>query len=404
MPIQTTDIHKTAAADIGINFGATSLLVVEAGVIVASDLAEGVLSTNFNSVLINHGSISSGSTFGVRFNLNTGRILNAEDGSITGVNGLGIDGFSVGAVNFGSIAATNSGVTFLAGSSKGTLDNRGDVYGLSFGVTDLTSSGGSIMNSGAIEGGVAGVGFATAAGAVTHVVNSGTIRGGANSILSINNGALDLRNSGTLFGDILLQTNGKDTLVNTGTIAGNVRLGGGDDGFNGTGGKSGTIFGEAGIDKLTGGAGADTLNGGIGNDTLTGALGNDRLLGEAGNDTLTGGAGIDTLTGGANNDAFLFNAGLAAANRDVITDFFAPQDVLQLENAIFTKLGAGVHVLNPAFFRLGATAIDANDFIVYNKTTGALFYDANASAAGGAIQFATLSNKAAISAADFFLI
>ena len=63
-----------------------------------------------------------------------------------------------------------------------------------------------------------------------------------------------------------------------------------------------------------------------------------------------------------------------------------------------------MHALNPAFFRVGATALDANDFIVYNKATGALFYDANANAAGGAVQFATLSNKAAISAADFFVI
>ena len=44
---------------------------------------------------------------------------------------------------------------------------------------------------------------------------------------------------------------------------------------------------------------------------------------------------------------------------------------------MFTKLGAGVHALNPAFFRAGAAALDANDYIVYNQANGALYYDAD---------------------------
>jgi Ca2+-binding RTX toxin-like protein len=139
---------------------------------------------------------------------------------------------------------------------------------------------------------------------------------------------------------------------------------------------------------------------------LTGLGGADRLSGLAGADTLSGGTGNDTLAGGTGNDAFLFSESLSSLNRDTITDFSnvtGNNDVFRLENAIFTKLTA-TGALNPGFFLAGTVAFDSNDFIVYNKLTGALFYDSNANAAGGAVQIATLSNKATLSAADFFVV
>ena len=48
--------------------------------------------------------------------------------------------------------------------------------------------------------------------------------------------------------------------------------------------------------------------------------------------------------------------------------------------------------------------IAVTDHIIYNKATGALIYDANGSAAGGAVQFATLINKPALQANDFVVI
>jgi serralysin len=128
------------------------------------------------------------------------------------------------------------------------------------------------------------------------------------------------------------------------------------------------------------------LTGGLGADRLAGGSGNDRLIGGNGNDRLFGGAGVDRLTGGANNDSFVFNTALnASTNRDIITDFSHANDTFQLENAIFTRLGAGVHALNPAFFRIGTEAADANDYIVYNRANGVLSYDADANGVGGAI-------------------
>jgi Ca2+-binding RTX toxin-like protein len=108
-------------------------------------------------------------------------------------------------------------------------------------------------------------------------------------------------------GAILCQSNNsKDKIVNTGKIVGEVFLGPGNDSFNGNGGTSGKVFGEAGDDTLSGGAGIDTLDGGAGADVLTGRLGRDSLF------------------GGANADRFDFNSikeSAASSNRDVIQDF-----------------------------------------------------------------------------------
>jgi len=131
------------------------------------------------------------------------------------------------------------------------------------------------------------------------------------------------------------------------------------------------------------------------------------LSGGNGNDRLLGGLGNDTMTGGLNNDIFVFNtAPNTATNRDIVTDFNHVNDVFHFENAVFTKLGAGVHGLNPAFFRVGATALDGNDYIIYNKATGVLSYDSNGNLAGGSVQVAVLTNatKPTLDASDFVVI
>ena len=49
-------------------------------------------------------------------------------------------------------------------------------------------------------------------------------------------------------------------------------------------------------------------------------------------------------------------------------------------------------------------AVDATDRILYNDTTGAIFYDADGSGATAAIQFATLTGSPTITNADFFVV
>jgi Ca2+-binding RTX toxin-like protein len=164
-----------------------------------------------------------------------------------------------------------------------------------------------------------------------------------------------------------------------------------------------TAYGGNGNDVLIGNAGANTLLGRAGNDSLRGGNGSDSLQGSLGNDNLQGGLGNDTLHGGAGFDRFVFNtAPNAATNHDRIMDYYAPHDTIQLENAVFTRFAAGA--LNAAMFKAAAAAADGNDFLVYNRATGNLFYDVNANLAGGVQLIATLVNKPLLTASEFAVI
>jgi Ca2+-binding RTX toxin-like protein len=146
---------------------------------------------------------------------------------------------------------------------------------------------------------------------------------------------------------------------------------------------------------------------GIGNALANVIIGNNSanaLNGLGGNDTLSGGLGNDTLTGGLHADNFVFKTSPNyTTNREILTDFSHADDTIQLDNAIFTKLGAN-GVLNINFFRTGSTALDANDYLLYNKVNGALYYDSNGNGAGGGIQIATLTNKPPILAFNDFVV
>jgi Ca2+-binding RTX toxin-like protein len=156
------------------------------------------------------------------------------------------------------------------------------------------------------------------------------------------------------------------------------------------------LIGSAYADKLTGNTGANNLNGGAGNDLLSGDLGNDILNGGLGNDTLFLGLGSDIVR---------FDTLLDATNnRDTISDFNVTDDTIQLENSIFTAL-ATLGTLTAGSFRSGAgfiSAADANDYLIYNSTTGVLYYDSDGSGAGvAAVPFAILGGAPVLSNLDF---
>jgi serralysin len=160
-----------------------------------------------------------------------------------------------------------------------------------------------------------------------------------------------------------------------------------------------------GSDLLTGNGAANFLDGRLGNDVLYGVSGNDYLSGGAGNDRLVGALGNDIMVGGPGNDIFLFNtAPNNSLNHDTVTDYYAPQDQFQLENAIFTRLGSAGHLLNPAFFRAYSRPLDANDYLVYNRANGGLFYDVDGSGGIGSVLIAVLSNKPVLSASEFTIV
>jgi Ca2+-binding RTX toxin-like protein len=142
----------------------------------------------------------------------------------------------------------------------------------------------------------------------------------------------------------------------------------------------------------------DTLTGTSGNDKFDGLAGKDIISGLEGDDTLDGGAGNDVLTGGSGKDIFK----LTNFSKDTIIDFSVDDDTIQLENSAFTQLTA-TGVLKATNFKIGA-AVDANDYVIYNNGTGELFYDADGSGAGAAVQIAVLGISIALTNADFVVI
>ncbi|MDD5161045.1 MAG: M10 family metallopeptidase [Sulfuricurvum sp.] len=161
------------------------------------------------------------------------------------------------------------------------------------------------------------------------------------------------------------------------------------------------------------GAGTDTivgienLDGSNHNDTLLGNSGSNSIRGLNGNDTINGGLGNDTFIGGSGQDIFIFTTTLnATTNKDTITDFSAVDDTIQLENAIFTAL-TSTGTLSASNFVASASgaAVDANDYILYNTSTGALYYDADGIGSIAALQFAILGtlSHSSISNADFMV-
>lgn len=141
----------------------------------------------------------------------------------------------------------------------------------------------------------------------------------------------------------------------------------------------------------TGNGLANTLLGNDGANTLTGMLGNDILKGGAGNDRLFGGDGKDTLTGGTGTDTFVFDT--APTSRDTITDFSkADGDKIQLSKAVFKGFAyTGALHAEDFYAAAGATkAHDANDRLIYNTTTGVLYYDADGLGGTAAVQVALL--------------
>lgn len=148
----------------------------------------------------------------------------------------------------------------------------------------------------------------------------------------------------------------------------------------------------------------------IGNKTLKGTTAKDVLKGSLGNDKLYGGYGNDTLTGGFGKDAFVFNSTLGTSktdrlvNCDTITDFSTINDLIYLENAIFKKL-TKTGILSKSFFKVGTKAGDANDFILYDRTTGYLSYDADGSGTKYTpVEFAKVGKYLTLTYDDFRVI
>ncbi len=247
----------------------------------------------------------------------------------------------------------------------------------------LTGQASTLVNAGRIAGGETGVVLAGLGAGQASVVNRGEISGAAGIARpgATDSETLRLDNLGRIAGTVAAFDGGvalaRDVVVNQGVMAGQVRLGGGDDRYEarGAGRVTGAIDGGAGndvfvpgaaverfrggagvdwifaagpgplvlaldgsfaaggwlrgdgvvgvealrgsdraADRLAGRAGAETLAGRGGDDTLWGREGADVLDGGAGRDALWGEGGADTLRPGAGDDAVDGGAGADVAS------------------------------------------------------------------------------------------
>jgi Ca2+-binding RTX toxin-like protein len=159
------------------------------------------------------------------------------------------------------------------------------------------------------------------------------------------------------------------------------------------------------IEHVIGGSGNDLISGDGSANRLEGGGGKDQLKGGDGKDTLIGGTGDDTMDGGLGADRFVFNSALSTTSFDIIAEFVHDKDIIQLDDAIFKKIGPS---LTAGEFHAAAGAVaahDKDDRIVYDLTTGKLFFDVDGKGGAAAVQFATLNSRpAGLDAHDFIIV
>lgn len=367
-------------------------------------------------------------------------VLLGGGGNDTLIGGLGNDSLVGGeGVDWADYSAAAASVTLslLEGTASGadgvdTLEALEGLTGSAF-ADGLT---GDVGNN-TLDGGLGADTLVGGAGDDVYVVDNAE-----DVVTELTGEGTDLVQSSVAF----VLSDGLENLTLTGTAS-----------IAGTGNAADNVLtGNSGNNTLDGGLGADTMAGGKGDDvyvvddtadsiTETRAEGTDTvqssvafvlgtnvenlyltgseaingsgnnlanvMTGNAASNVLNGGAGNDSLTGGSGADQFAFSTSLnGASNLDTLTDFQTGVDTIVLSEAVFAQL-AGLDIgASPSAENLviGTAALDANDYLIYNSSTGVLSYDADGSGtASAAVAFAKVELSgvppADLSATDFIV-
>lgn len=149
------------------------------------------------------------------------------------------------------------------------------------------------------------------------------------------------------------------------------------------------------------------------NQTFIGTTKADVFVGNGGNDTLTGGGGADKfvfgkvheqiITGSSTTVQTYTDTAFNLTGVDTITDFLHGTDKIELHTDQFAALLAGFSGAN-LVVGAGATALDANDYILFNTTTKMLSYDADGNGAGAAVNIAQLLGVTTFTASDIVVV
>ncbi|MGF2037014.1 MAG: beta strand repeat-containing protein [Nostoc sp. CmiVER01] len=321
-----------------------------------------------------------------------------------------------------NIVGSNGNDTLSTGSGNDTIDGgKGD---------DLLS----------VNDGSATQGITTSFNAIT---NTGLITDGTNRISYKNIERLNI--SGTQYDDLIVGSNGNDTL--NGVNSGNDTIDGGkgDDllllYYSSTKGITTTFNATSNIGSITSSTNRvsyknierldisgtnydDLIVGNNGNDTLSGEGGNDTIIGGAGNDTLIASSysGNSILYGGEGNDSLSFNNytfifetasstttsifGFNSYNEgiDSIDGFNTTNQLIQV-SAVGFGGGLSSGSLKANQFTIGTSATTNTQRFIYNSATGGLFFDQDGSACGFTqVKFAQLSTGLSLTENNFVVV
>lgn len=363
MPTQNTNVSNNPY---GITYAGPGLTWTIANGVDVFGSVIGILSQYANSKLVNNGSVSGG-TYGVVFDpggaFGNYTIINKKSGDISGANfGIYVNNFQGPLVieNLGDVTAGTIGV-YASGSTDVKITNMGDVNGGVYALFVAASTPGAhgpvIDNYGSAESAQIGL-YASGPGNVRAMLTNhegALLKGGMAAIYDLS--PLTVKNEGKILG--LVQTASyDDKIVNKGKIKGDVWLGAGIDSFkNKAKAKAGLIDTQDGNDKV--------------------------VLGDK-------------------KDKLLFDSALnASTNVDSIKKFVSGKDMMYLDDDIFTSLTPGA--LSSSEFHLGTSASDPDDFIIYNKASGALYYDPDGNGILPQIQFAQFKPGTKLVASDFMV-
>jgi Ca2+-binding RTX toxin-like protein len=339
---------------------------------------------------------------------------NADANTITGnafnntIDGAGGADTMIGGLGNDTYVVDDAGDTVTEGVGEGTADtvNSSINYTLGANVENLTLIGTATDGTGnELNNVIAGNGEANT---LDGAGGLDTLIGGA-GVDVLTGGTGDDNLQGGSENDVLIGGSDNDTL-DGGT--------GADQMFGGTGNDTYTVDDAGDFVSESSGQGTDTVHSTLASYTLTNNVENLVLDTGAGNGTgnasgnaitgnadandIDGKAGNDTLAGGLGADNFVFSTTLnAATNVDSITDFSVADDSFNLKQSIFTTLSAGT--LDAGAFVTGTVAGDADDRIVYDNTTGDLFYDADGNGVGGQVKFANVTAGTALTNNDFII-
>lgn len=347
----------------------------------------GVLSPFADSILNNRGSVIGGSG-GVYFDaggLTSSYVVrNQKSGDIEGTTiAVGLTDFtgsalienrghiasdlyalyafdgqaSVRVVNAGSIEGGSAGM-FFQGAFAAEVENTGNIYGGDAGIAlslEPGTSGSRIENDGKIVSAQFAIYALSATGAGVEIINhKGAVIESQNVAVGIAE-RLTLRNEGKIDGTTISGGFG-DTVVNKGKM-GDVLLSDGADVFRSKGGK----------------AKAGLIDAGDGNDLVVLGHKADKLL-------------FDTFLN-------------AATNVDTIRKFDSGKDAFYLDEDIFTTITPGT--LSATEFHKGTAATDADQRIIYDRKSGALYYDSDGTGVFAQTQFAQFDAGTKLKASDF---